>query len=90
MFRILIEFFWPVLILILLYWLWYQWAKRKRKEGEDPLKWTDGPWVYVIMLVMVSMLLCFGFLIYSSTSQKGEHYTPAEYKDGTLVPSKIE
>lgn len=89
MFRI-VYFFWPALIPLILYTLWYLWAKRRIEEGQNPLKWTDGPLIYAVMLTMGIVLLCFGFLIYANTAKTGEHYVPAHIENDKLVPSKIE
>ena len=89
MLKIILDF-WPALIPVMLYSIWLLWAKRRIKQGGNPLKWTNTPWIYAAMLTMLGVLICFGVLIYGSTSEKGKIYIPAQYKDGKLIPSKME
>lgn len=72
------------------YLLWYVWAKQQMRAGHDPYKYAERPWFYVVIIALVTMLGCFGVLIFDSTRNKGEHYTPAEYINGKVVPAKIE
>jgi hypothetical protein len=90
MLKIIGIYFWPVLIPILLYTAWYFWAKRTMKTGGNPFRWTSGPMLYSIIAVVMLIMLCFGVLIYTTMAHKGDNYTPAEYKNGKLIPSHIE
>ena len=86
MIRIILEYFWPVLLPIILYSFWFLWARRRG----NPLAWTEAPWIYVFYGMLAMMILCFGVLIYSSTSTgRGDVYTPAQYKNGKLIPATI-
>lgn len=89
MLRILLTYFWPVLIPLVLYTLWFIWARRQEEEGKDPLEWTDGPWAMTLIVTLLVAILCFIPVIKNKTVHK-DSYQPAQFKDGKLIPGKIE
>ena len=90
MLRTFFFYFWPVLIPITLYVLWFLWARHEVEEGQDPLKWTEGPWLITLVATFLIALLCFIPIIRHKVVFKGDSYVPARYEDGKLVPGKIE
>lgn len=89
MIRVFFFYFWPVLIPIVLYTLWFLWSNYRLEEGKDPLKWTDGPWGVIFIGMLIIALLCFIPVIYFHVTPKGDSYKPAEFKDGKLIPGTI-
>lgn len=90
MLRTFFLYFWPVLIPVILYVLWVLWARHKVEEGQNPLTWTEGPWLVTLIASFLIALVCFIPVIRHKAVYKGDSYEPAQYKDGTLVPGKVE
>lgn len=89
MLRIFFLYFWPIFIPTVLYIAWFLYARHQQEEGKDPLKWTDGPWALMLIITLLVALLCFIPVFQYKTAQKGDHYRPAEYRDGVLVPGEV-
>ncbi|MFW0777808.1 MAG: hypothetical protein ACN2B6_08845 [Rickettsiales bacterium] len=82
--------FWPVLIPLLIYWLWHLRNKNKaKKAGSPPPRFRDGPWYWAIIAALVTAFGCFVFIGLSGEHTDGR-YVPPTLKDGKVVPGHIE
>ena len=81
--------FWPVLIPLLVYWLWLARARGKaRKAGEALPHFRDGPWFLAVIASLLTALLIF-LALGLSAEQSGSEYVPPHMENGELVPGKI-
>lgn len=87
MVKIIAEF-WPVLIPVIAYTIWYTVFKKERAEEEPIPKWEEKLWLIVLA---TTILIAVGYVLFFAATveeNKGD-YVPAEYKDGKLVPGYI-
>ncbi len=81
--------FWPVLIPLLVYLLWYWNTGRKAvKAGKEKPKFRDGPWFWIVLSSLAIGFGCFIFLGATIEGTKG-NYEPPHMENGVLVPGKI-
>ncbi len=81
--------FWPVLIPLLVYWLWHWHIGRKAvKAGQPKPHFRDGPWFWAVLASLVVAMGCFVVLGLNIDGQKGE-YTPPHMEGGVLVPGHV-
>ncbi len=85
--RILLHYLLPLLLPILLYFLWIWVARLKNTDGTPP-EWRDGPWFWLIAAgcgLMIGGLVLTAFL-----GDKGEGvYQPPHVEDGKVVPGRV-
>ena len=81
--------FWPVLIPLLVYLLWYWNTGRKAvKAGSEKPKFRDGPWFWIVLSSLFIGFACFLFLGVTIKGTKGE-YEPPHMENGVLVPGQV-
>lgn len=81
--------FWPVLVPLLVYWLWLLLVRRRAvKEGKPKPRFSDGPWFWAVLCSLAVGLLCFLYLGMSAQGTTGD-YTPPQFKDGKIVPGTV-
>ncbi len=82
--------FWPVLIPLVIYWVWLRIVGRRATiEGRPVLRFRDGPWYWA---VLCSLLIGVGIFLMLGTSiepQRGT-YIPPHLEDGRIVPPQVE
>ena len=81
--------FWPVLIPLMVYFLWLYYVGRKATiEGRPILRFRDGPWYW---LVLSTLLVGIGCMVLLGTSVEGHKgmYVPPHMQDGKLVPGQV-
>ena len=82
--------FWPVLIPVLVYWLWFRTHVRKAlKEGKPAPLFRDGPWYWLVLASLLTAVACFVGLGASGESVKGR-YIPPHLENGVMVPGRVE
>lgn len=90
MLKLLITRFWPALIPLILYLAWLAYARRKAEaKGEEKPGFTDGPWIWPVVLTLLLAIGGFLWLGLSATPEDGA-YKPAHMENGQLVPAKVE
>jgi len=78
--------FWPVLVPLLIYWLWHlSVARRAVKAGLPAPHFREGPWYWAVLASLLTGIVCFLLLGASSEGMTGE-YVPPHMENGTLVP----
>ncbi|MGE0753591.1 MAG: hypothetical protein AB7L92_00345 [Alphaproteobacteria bacterium] len=81
--------FWPVLIPLLIYWLWYLNNRRKaRKLGKDVPRFRDGPWYWAVLASLGTGLCIFVVLGLGMRESKGT-YEPPHLENGKMIDGKI-
>jgi hypothetical protein len=82
--------FWPVLIPLLVYLVWFKVVERKAvKAGKPAPLFREGPWYWVVIATFGMAFLCFVWLGASIDNAKGK-YVPPHMDAGVLVPGKVE
>lgn len=82
--------FWPALLPLLLYVLWYLFkARRAVKSGQPKPLFSDGPIYWTILASLFIAVLCFIWLGAHIEPNKGE-YTPPLMKNGAIQPGHVE
>ena len=89
MIKLLLKF-WPALIPIALFILWYVLAVRRAKKQPDPIlpKLRDGPWFITCVSSIGIVILCVFIWGVSDDKQKGR-YTPAVLENGQIIDGKV-
>lgn len=81
--------FWPALIPLLLYVLWFFLVRRKAvMSGRVPPRFGDGPIYWVLISTLLIAALCLAALGVSQQAVKGE-YIPPHMDHGRLMPSQV-
>ena len=81
--------FWPVLIPLLVYWLWHKRVVgRAKKTGDTPPHFRDGPWYQMVLASLLIGIGCLLFLAASIDNNKGE-YTPSHMQGGIMIPGQV-
>lgn len=81
--------FWPVLIPLVVYWLWHIRAKRIAiKSGAPVPHFRDGPIYWAVLASLLTAVLCFLFVGLTHEENDGK-YVPPRLENGTLVPGKV-
>ncbi len=75
--------FYPVLLPLLLYWVWLFIVRRRaRKKGEPLPRFRDGPLFLLIISSLVVAILCFLVLGFSVIGKESNvSYTPPTYSN---------
>ena len=82
--------FWPVLIPLIVYWLWWKNAHAKaKKDGTPAPLFREGPWYWAVLSSLVIAGLCFVVLGLSHGGEKGA-YVPPHVEDGRVIPGHTE
>lgn len=87
--RLFLFRFWPVLIPLIIYWVWLKRVGRKATiEGKPVLRFRDGPWYWA---VLSSLLIAVGiFVMLGSELHEGRGtYVPAHMENGKLIPPQV-
>lgn len=84
MIRFLLIKFWPALIPIALYLMWFAYKRYKLRQSDEVVRITDGPWL--ITVVSTLLLAIGGFLWLGLTDEKTG---PASYHPAIMVDGKI-
>jgi len=81
--------FWPVLIPLVVYWLWLMTVGHHAvKAGKPRPLFREGPWYWMVLASLIIGVGCFVFLGSNLEGGKGP-YVPPHMKDGKLVPGKV-
>lgn len=81
--------FWPVLIPLAVYLLWWETVARKAvREGRPRPHFREGPLFRLVLAMLVVAILCFLFLGARMDEVKGE-YVPPHMENGVMVPGQI-
>lgn len=81
--------FWPVLVPLLVYWLWHRRAVRKAAAtGASVPHFADGPWYWAVLASLLTGMACFILIGSDIHEDKGE-YIPPHMENGTLVPGQV-
>jgi hypothetical protein len=82
--------FWPVLIPLLVYVLWFEIVGRKAvKAGQAKPLFREGPWYWLVISMLGTALACFVLLGASIENHQGK-YTPPHMENGVMVPGIVE
>ena len=90
MLRFLLTKFWPALIPIALYLLWYGYKKYHAKKTGEVIRITDGPWLITLLSAMALAAAGFIWLGFSGENTGPASYQPAIMQDGKIVDGSIE
>lgn len=82
--------FWPVLIPLLVYWLWLKFVGRKATiEGRPVMRFRDGPWFWAVLASLLVAMACFVFVAEEATVGTTGDYVPPHMEGKTLVPGQV-
>jgi hypothetical protein len=80
--------FWPVLIPLIIYWLWFiKIARSAEREGKPRPHFRDGPWFWAVLASLITGIGCFMMIGTSGEGNTGV-YVPPHLENGTLVPGR--
>lgn len=82
--------FWPVLIPLMIYWVWHGAKRRKARKVGAPLPhFRDGPWYWVVLASLMIGVILFVVLGLSHAANDGQ-YVPPKLEDGKVIPGHVE
>lgn len=82
--------FWPVLLPLIAYFLWWYLVGRKQTIDGIPVRlFRDGWWYWAVLSSLLIGMACFIFIGTHIEGGKGA-YVPPHMEGGELVPSHIE
>ena len=82
--------FWPVLIPLIVYWLWlYKIGRKATINGQPILRFRDGPWYWMVIASLAIGIGCFIIWGSSIEGSKGT-YVPPHIENGVMVPGHVE
>ncbi len=89
MIRFLLTKFWPAIIPLALYVLWFYYKRHKLRHSDEVVRITDGPWLLTIISAM--LLVVAGFLWFGLVEHKTgpASYSPAIMVDGEIVNGEV-
>ncbi len=83
--------FWPVLIPVIIYFLWLTYARHQAKKKGLPItRFTEGPWVWMIVSSLAIAMICFVFWRVQIEPEQGAYSPPQLDRDGRVIPGRIE
>ena len=88
MFKLLITKFWPVLIPVILYLIWYLIKKSKKENDKNLVLFVDGPVKLVFYSTTVILVFCFVYM-FINLERKEETYIPSRVENGKIIPSSV-
>ena len=90
MIRLLIFRFWPALLPLIIYLLWYYFTLRRTiKEGKPRPRFYQGSLYWAIVASLGIAAVCFILMGAEQGEQKG-HYVPPAMEGGRITPGHIE
>ncbi len=82
--------FWPVLIPLIIYCLWYLFIGRKITiDGKPAMRFRDGPWYWAVLASLLTGVGIFVIAGFDAAPTKGT-FVPARIENGTLIPAHID
>lgn len=81
--------FWPALLPILLFGVWYVFLRKKYKGSERLARWESNLWLWTLLLSLIILIISIGFMLYENGQSNKGTYVPARFKDGKLIPSQV-
>jgi hypothetical protein len=89
MFRFILTKFWPALIPIALYLLWYVYKRHRLRNSEEVVRLTDGPWMMTIFAVCFIAAASFLWLRLGTDLNGPASYQPAMVLEGKVVDGEL-
>lgn len=81
--------FLPVLLPLLIYWLWLLYHRRKAtKAGEAAPRFRDGPWYWAVIASLAIGFCIFIFLGSMTEEQRGV-YVPPHIENGRIIDGQV-
>ncbi len=70
--------FYPVLLPLIIYYIWLLVARRRAKKVGEPLpRFRDGPVYWLVISSLLMAVLCFVVIAFSLDGKKGNYIPPA-------------
>ena len=89
MIRFLLTKFWPALIPLALYLLWYLYKRHKLRHSDEVVRITDGPWLITVVSAMAFAAAGFLWLGLVVDKTGPASYSPAIVVDGKIIQGKV-
>lgn len=90
MLRIFFEYLLPLVLPTMVYALWLrQERKRAAAAGTEVPRWQEGPWFWLALAGIVLSVAAFVVTAIFWGHEPGASYTPAEIKNGQVVPGQF-
>ena len=81
--------FWPILLPILLYCLWFlSFRKKKDNETHELSEKEAKLWILALYSSLAIAILAVIFMALVVESDTESRYVPSQYKDGEFIPAK--
>ena len=87
--RVLLLYVLPLLLPMALYVAWVLWARRRAKEGEEPLSLQSGPSFWLILAGFALMVAGLSYVAVTGGHEPGGTYHPPRYEDGRVIPGQV-
>lgn len=81
--------FWPALVPILLFGVWFLFLRRKSQGNEKLAAWESNLWLWTLLASLLILILTVGFMLYENGQSNKGTYVPAQFKEGKLIPGQV-
>lgn len=88
MVRFIIEF-WPVLIPLAVYGIWFFFFRKKGESAEKLSPKEAKLWILTLVASLIIAVICVVVLAVSTKSNKEGEYIPPHMENGKIVPGKV-
>lgn len=86
MIRVLLEYLIPLLLPIAIYLVWTWITGKQRRTAEEPPRWYEGPWFWLLVAGFVLMVAVMAVTAVIEGSSPDRVYVPPHVEDGRIVP----
>ena len=88
MFRILITYVIPLVLPVVVWFLWQHFFARPVGPDAPPRGWRDAPWPWLGVTGVVLVAAVLGSIAIFGGGRPGEVYMPPQVIDGKVVPGR--
>ncbi|GEM_PF-1863763 len=89
MIRFLLTKFWPALIPIALYLMWFAYKRYQLRHSDEVVRLADGPWMITLLSAMFLAAAGFIWLGLAGDKTGPATYVPAQVIDGKVVQGEV-
>lgn len=86
MIRVLLEYLLPLVLPIAVYLVWGWITGKRRRTAEEPPRWYEGPWFWLLVagFVMMVTVMTIGAIVEGVSPDRV--YVPPHVENGQIVP----
>jgi len=87
--RALLFRLWPILLIILAFWVLYWFVCKKGKDNEKLPPWQTKLWLSTFAAAIFLLLVSVALMVFNFEDNADKKYIPAHVEDGKLIKGKM-